>query len=99
MTEVTENGCMVYKPTLVERFWRWAGYRYHLQELPEDSNNMPGWAMTHIRVNFSLADRLRLLISGRVQFDVRQAMSAEVESVISATSISIRQPGLNWDRS
>lgn len=94
MSDEAQNAsCMEYRPTFAERFWRKAGYRYHLQELPDEADGMPGWAMTHVNLTLSFTDRLRLLISGRMRLDVRQAMSESVTTVISATSVEIVRPG------
>jgi hypothetical protein len=56
----------VYTPSLRERFWRWAGFRYHLGDDPPDIEALPGWMKTDIRIHFSIADRLRLLLTGRL---------------------------------
>lgn len=93
MSDITQNGCQVYRPTLAERFWRKVGYRYHLTDLPEDAGAMPGWAMTNVRLTLSFTDRVRLLLTGRIRLDVRQAMDVSVETVISATSLQILYPG------
>ena len=94
----TPNACyMEYRPTFAERFWRKAGYRYQLQELPEETSTMPGWAMTRIYLHFSFMDRVRLLISGNLHLDVRQAMSESVTTVVSSTSIDIMRPGERID--
>ena len=62
----TENYAAVYVPTLRERIWRKLGFRYHLGEEPEGVDALTGWIRTDIRLNFSFADRLRLLFSGRL---------------------------------
>lgn len=53
-------------PTLRERFWRALGFRYHLGEEPEGVEALEGWMRTDMRLEFSIADRLRLLLTGRL---------------------------------
>ena len=57
---------MFHKPTRLERFRRWMGFRYHLGEEPEGADTLQGWMRTDIRIDFSLLDRLRLLFTGRI---------------------------------
>ncbi|MBB3396839.1 hypothetical protein [Rhizobium sp. BK060] len=57
---------MFHKPTLKERLLRKAGFRYHLGDEPEGIEQLKGWMRTDIRLDFSLADRLRLLLTGRL---------------------------------
>lgn len=90
-----QNFCMAYRPTLAERFWRKAGFRYHLQDLPDDAPT-EGWAMTQVRLNVSFTDRLRLLLTGRMRLDVRQAFNAPVDTVVCATSVEILRPGARF---
>lgn len=61
-----ENYAAIHVPTLRERFWRKLGFRYHLGDEPAGVEALPGWMRTDIRLHFSLADRLRLLFSGRL---------------------------------
>lgn len=61
------NEASFHVPTLRERFWRWAGFRYHLGEEPEDIDSLEGWMRTDMRIDFSIVDRLRLLVTGRLR--------------------------------
>lgn len=61
-----ENFAQIYAPTLRERLWRHLGFRHHLGAEPEGVEALPGWIRTDIKLQFSLADRLRLLVSGRL---------------------------------
>ena len=79
-----------YVPSFAERFWRRLGYRYHLQDVPE--TDMPGWMMTKTVIHFDFADRLRLLFSGRLKLDTRQATNVVVDKCISTVSFSISPP-------
>lgn len=61
---------MVYTPTRRERFWRKLGFRHHLGDEPAGTDGMPGWVDTTTTFDFSLADRLRLLLTGRLRITV-----------------------------
>lgn len=66
MTDATENTACYALPTRAQRFWRWAGFRYHLGETPPGADEMPGWMRTDMRIYFDWRDRLRLLLTGRL---------------------------------
>lgn len=66
MTDATENQACCAMPTRRERFWRWAGFRYHLGDEPEGADLLPGWMKTDMHLHFCWRDRLRLLISGKL---------------------------------
>lgn len=66
MSEQVENTACYALPTRAQRFWRWAGFRYHLGEEPEGADAMAGWMRTDMRIYFDWRDRLRLLLSGRL---------------------------------
>ena len=94
MTDGVENFCMVHVPTRAERFWRMLGFRYHLSELPDGvETEHPGWMMTVNRLDFSLADRFRLLLTGRLTVHLRQAPNVPVDSCVNALSWKIHPPG------
>ncbi len=82
-----------YKPTKAERFWRWLGYRTRVPAFPEDAPELSGWIMSHIRVQISLADRLRILLSGNVKVRIETRTSARVDHAISASSFEVCRPG------
>ena len=65
MTDATNNA-MYHMPSLRERFWRKIGYTYHLGDEPEGADVLPGWMRTDMRLHFGWADRLRLLLTGRL---------------------------------
>lgn len=88
-----ENVAMYHVPTLRERFLRRIGYRYHLGDEPEGIDAMPGWMVTENRMQFSLADRLRLLVSGRLHFRLTQYTSVQVESAKNRLDWHILAPG------
>jgi hypothetical protein len=80
-------------PTFQQRFWRAMGFRYILNELPENVHDtLPGWMITKTVYHFGFLDRLRLLTSGRTAVDMRQATSPQVDKCVSAASFRILHP-------
>jgi hypothetical protein len=60
------GGCFYALPTRTQRFWRWVGFRFHLGDEPEGAETMPGWMQTKAHFQFGIADRIRLLLTGRI---------------------------------
>lgn len=60
------NEAMFQKPTISERFWRALGFHYHLGDEPEGIDKLEGWMRTDIRLEFSILDRLRLMLTGKL---------------------------------
>ena len=77
MTETVREGACEYMPTLAERTRRWLGFRYQLGEEP-NTDGLPGWMMTEVRLHFDLLDRLRLLISGQLLVKLCQHTDVQV---------------------
>lgn len=59
-------------PSLAQRAWRALGFRYHLGEEPEGIEKLEGWMCTETRMHFSISDRLRLLLTGRLHIKLVQ---------------------------
>lgn len=74
-----ENGYAVYTPTRIERFWRKLGFRYHLGNEPEGIDSLEGWMQTRTWMHFSLRDRLRLLLSGRLHIVLTQHLPVKCD--------------------
>jgi hypothetical protein len=80
MTDTAQNQAFYAAPTLSDRLWRAMGFVYHLGEEPEGADALPGWMKTDMHIHFGWADRLRLLLSGKlfiasiVQTDTPSAM-------------------------
>jgi len=89
---MNQNFAMYHKPTIIEKLWRALGYKYHLVDLPEEADGMDGWIMTHTRFNFDFFDRIRLLLTGKLYVDTRQATDVRVGKCISAASFRIAPP-------
>lgn len=97
MEDGNSSFSMMHRPSLLERIWRWFGYRSVRVDLPDGiGEKYPGWMMTETRMNFSVADRIRLLISGRLQLTLRQATSQQVDEGVSAMSHRILYPSEDW---
>jgi len=92
MTDVN-NGCMIYTPTLAERFWRALGYR--CRGVPEETPEMEGlrgWMMQTVVWRVSLLDRLRLLIGGRVRVRVLTKTDVEIGEALSVSTFELVSP-------
>jgi hypothetical protein len=62
-------GCFYAAPSRRTRFWRWAGFRFHLgDDVAEEKpcEVWRGWMQTRSTMRLDWADRLRILISGRL---------------------------------
>jgi hypothetical protein len=90
------NEAVEFKPTFAMRFWRRLGFRYHLGEEPEGAENMPGWFVTQSRFHFTFADRLRLLIGGRLLVKTIGHADAKVDTVVNRMDWRIYAPGEDW---
>lgn len=88
-----ENGAMYHVPTLRERAWRWLGYRYHLGDDPNGIDVLPGWMCTDSHMHFSVADRVRLLLFGRLHIRLVQYTSVQVENTKNRLDWHILAPG------
>lgn len=80
-------------PTWSERLWRKLGFRYHRNDLPDGIDRThPGWMITTAVFRFSFWDRVRLLMSGTLHVDIRQATSQQVDEAVNAVSHEIKPP-------
>jgi hypothetical protein len=84
---------MYHTPTRRERFWRWAGFVYIRTDLPDDIDlTHPGWMITTALFKFTFWDRVRLLVSGDLHVEIRQATTQHVDESVNAISHHIRPP-------
>lgn len=96
MMDNSNGYAMERKTTLRERFWRKMGFHFHLGDEPDgtDAAGMVGWQKTHVNMDFSLGDRLRLLLTGRLRITVTQHTDAPSPSIIkNRTDWEIGAPG------
>jgi hypothetical protein len=89
----TTGSYATYTPTLAQKMWRLLGFRYHLGEEPEGADNMQGWMCTETRLNFGLADRVRLLLTGRLHMRLVQHTTVQVENTKNRFDWQILAPG------
>ena len=80
-------------PTLAQRVWRALGYRYHLGADPEGVDALSGWMCTENTFQFSLADRLRLLLTGRLRVSIKHHMPVQPEFSKNRLDWQIAAPG------
>lgn len=93
LTEPIKNGYVTYTPTRSERFWRALGFRYHLGEEPEGIDQLKGWMCTEMRMHLSFADRVRLLLTGRIHLRLVQLLPVECEFAKNRFDWEIKAPG------
>lgn len=97
MTDTIQASCAHYVPSLRERFFRKLGFRYHLGEEPEGTDGLPGWSCTDSHLHFGIADRLRLLLTGKLFVSTK--MHSDVPSaMVVKTRLDWRivEPGGHW---
>lgn len=91
--EAKQDQAFYRVPTWTERAWRSLGYRYHLGVEPDGIDAMKGWMCTESRLHFSVLDRLRLLVSGRLHMRLVQHTTVQVEDTKNRFDWHILAPG------
>lgn len=92
--EATHGGYAVsHTPTKQERLWRSLGYRYHLGEEPDGIDSLSGWMCTSTRMQFGIADRLRLLLTGRLHIRLVQHLPVKCDFAKNRLDWEIVPPG------
>lgn len=84
-------------PTPRDRLWRTLGFRYHRGKDPAGTEALKGWMCTDSYLHFGLADRLRLLISGRLEIRLVQHTDVQCEVIANRLDWHIRAPGDRTD--
>ncbi len=87
------NQAMIHVPTMRERFWRALGFRYHMGADPDGAEKMAGWMQTTAGFDFTIGDRLRLLLSGRLKVVLSIHTDSQVDHAISRVDYTIKYPG------
>lgn len=93
MSEETDAGAFAHVPTLSERIWRRLGFRYHLGDEPQDVDGLNGWMMSTVNFDFGLADRLRLLLTGRLRAKLVQHTTVQCAESKNRLDWQILAPG------
>lgn len=92
---MTDTDCafgQAYVPTRSERFWRALGFRSAYQERPEETAEFPSYMVTDIRINVSLLDRLRILLSGKIHIESVHATDVAVHHAKTQTAVGVERP-------
>lgn len=76
-----------YVPTLTERVLRWLGFHGAYQSRPEPLGEFPSYMVTEIRVHATFGDRMRFLITGRMDLETVHQTDKDVERIRSQTAI------------
>ncbi len=88
-----QNFAVAYKPTLVERLWRWLGFHRAFVPAP-DTDDYQGRLVITTITSWSLADRLRILISGRTYFFSSSIAEPPVHRAVTTVGVSVLPPTL-----
>lgn len=91
--DAAQNGAMYHVPTLWERLMKRLGYRYHLGEEPPEIDGLPGWMCTETRMRFGAADRVRLLLTGRLHLRLVQYLPVQCDYAKNRLDYQINAPG------
>lgn len=89
------DGAFYFRPTLAQRVARFLGFKFHLGEEPSDTEALPGWAQSKINLHISLADRVRLLVSGRLDLTVTHYANRQVDTQKNRVDLRFPAP---WER-
>lgn len=84
------NGAFYARPTLAMRVARALGYRFHLGEEPADIEGLPGLAKSEIRLRLSFLDRIRLLVTGKL--DISLTHYADQQMTTQRNRVDLRFP-------
>lgn len=93
--ERIENGAVEFKPSWLWKLQRALGFRYHLGEEPEGTDNLK-WSRTDTYLHFGLVDRLRLLTTGRLKVCLISYISEDFGTVKTRMDWQIFAPGEDW---
>lgn len=80
----------------MQRLWSWLGFGLRPptpSNMEDDPRYAPGALVTIVRTELDWADRLRVLISGRVVTQTRTVTDVPIGVAISRSSFSIGRPG------
>lgn len=91
--EAQQNQAMYARPTWRQKLWRVLGYRYHLGAEPEGTENMKGWMCTDTHMRFGITDRLRLLLTGKLNLRLVQHTEVQCEGTKNRLDWQIVPPG------
>lgn len=90
---VAYGAFMAPQRTLMQRLWRWLGYRYHLGEDHDDEGWEKGMLMNVSGMKLDWADRLRILISGHIRITLTHDLDQPVDRIRTRMDWEIVEPG------
>lgn len=88
----TMNFASIYRPTFAERVAKRLGFNFRLGEEPDGVDAYPGWARTELRLDFSLMDRLRLLVTGRLRVSLTHYTDKQFDTMKTRTDLRFPAP-------
>lgn len=91
--EAQQNQAFYHVPTWRERTWRRLGFRYHLGDEPKGIETMQGWMTSTANFRFSFMDRLRLLLTGRLNINLVQHTTVQCDESKNRLDWQIMAPG------
>ena len=83
----------IYVPTLMEKIG-WKLFPSKIPDDPDPESKARDMIVTRTTINFSFADRLRILVSGRVEVESRTATENEIGGHRTTACSSVRPPKL-----
>lgn len=90
---MTENAfALEHRPTWRERLAKRLGFRFMLGDEPVGTDGWEGWARTNLRMHFSIADRVRILISGRLNANLTHYTDKRFDEMRTRTDLHIPPP-------
>lgn len=78
-----------YVPTWGERVSRGLGFRGAYQQRPDETEEFPSYMVTSVRIGLSLLDRLRILLTGKIDVETVSQTDVEVRRVKSQSSVGV----------
>ena len=96
MSDVNEVHAFYKLPTFWERFWPRLGFHHARAERPDEDELREGWApswfVVETYVRLSWADRLRVMISGKMHVDHAIKTDVPIGRSTSTSSVAILPP-------
>lgn len=83
------------RPTAAQRIARALGFRFLLGEDPAGVEQLPGWAKSEVRLRLTFLDRVRVLLSGKI--DISLTHYADQQITTQKNRVDLRFPA-PWER-
>jgi hypothetical protein len=89
------DGAFYHRPTLAQRIARFLGFKVHLGDEPSGVDALPGWAQSKIDLRISFMDRVRLLVTGRLDLTVTHYANRQIDTQKNRVDLRFPAP---WER-